>query len=81
MRPERFEAAAVAARPRTAYLPFAHGPRACIGKRFALIEGQLALATLAARYRLVPEPGHPVELKPRITLSPSHGLKMSVQRR
>jgi cytochrome P450 len=80
-RPERFEKAKIAARPKSAYLPFGAGPRACIGKMFAIMEGQLALATLAARHRLELVPGHPVELRPRITLAPAHGLKMVAQPR
>lgn len=79
--PERFDKARAATRPRGAYVPFGAGPRACIGKTFALMEGQLALATLAARNRLELVPGHPVELRPRITLSPAHGMPMIVRAR
>lgn len=80
-RPERFDKARSAARPRGAYMPFGAGPRACIGKTFALMEGQLALATLAARHRLELVPDHPIELRPRITLAPAHGLPMIVRPR
>lgn len=80
-RPERFTKEAIAARPRLAYLPFGAGPRACIGKVFAQIEGQLALAAIASRARLEPTPGHTVELQPRITLSPAGGLPMIVRKR
>ena len=34
------------------YLPFAAGPRNCIGMRFALMEAKLALAKVVLRYRL-----------------------------
>ena len=67
--------------PKLAYLPFGAGPRACIGKVFALIEGQLALAAIAQQVRLTSQPGHSVELQPRITLSPAGGLPMIVRRR
>jgi cytochrome P450 len=80
-RPERFEPAAVAARPKLAYLPFAAGARACIGKMFAMVEGQLVLATLAQRYRLELEPGHVVVAEPSITLAPKHGMRMRLRKR
>lgn len=48
-RPERFEKDKVAALPKHAYLPFGAGPRACIGRSFAMVEARLILATLARR--------------------------------
>ena len=39
-------------RPEYAYFPFGGGPRHCIGMRFARMELQLALATIARRYRI-----------------------------
>lgn len=80
-KPERFSPEEVAKRPKLAYLPFAAGARACIGKVFAMIEGQLVLATLAQRFRMTLEPGHRVEMAPRITLAPKHGMRMRVQAR
>ena len=79
--PERFRPEAVAARHRFAYFPFGGGPRLCIGNNFALLEAQLALATIAGRYRLDLVPGHPVESQPLITLRARHGLVMRVARR
>lgn len=80
-RPERFTEQAVAERPKLAYLPFGAGPRACIGKGFAMVEAQLVLATMARHLdpRLVP--GHPVDVKPRITLCPKHGMRMTLNAR
>ena len=37
-RPERFDAAHESERPRFAYMPFAAGPRHCIGETLALYE-------------------------------------------
>lgn len=48
--PERF-LPAQEKRFRAAYLPFGTGPRTCIGKHLALMEGPLLLATLAQRIK------------------------------
>jgi cytochrome P450 len=79
--PERFLPERSADRPKFAYLPFGAGPRQCIGNQFALVEAQLALATLAQRYRLVLEPGHRVEPWPLITLRPRFGMRMRLEQR
>ncbi|WP_083898345.1 cytochrome P450 [Nocardia vinacea] len=42
---------------REAYIPFGAGARKCIGDTFGLTEATLALATIAARWRLRPIPG------------------------
>lgn len=79
--PERFTSEARESRPQFAYFPFGGGPRRCIGEGFALMEGTLLLATLAARFRLRLAPGHAVELYPRVTLRPKHGMRMTVEER
>ena len=79
--PERFAPERSSARPKFVYLPFGAGPRQCIGNQFAMIEAQLALATLAQGYRLALVPGHLVEPWPLITLRPRHGVKMMVESR
>jgi cytochrome P450 len=78
--PERMLGDAKKARPRHHYLPFGAGPRICIGSHFALLEGQLALATMVQRARLrllatraVPEP--------MVTLRPRGGMPAVVQLR
>ena len=79
--PERFSPERSAGRPEYAYFPFGGGPRGCIGRQFALMEGHLVLATIAQRYRLEGVPGHPVEPDPILTLRPRHGILMSLRRR
>jgi cytochrome P450 len=77
--PERFNAEAVSARHRFVYIPFAAGPRQCIGNTFALTEAQLVLATVAQRYRLRLVPDHPVEAVAAITLRPRNGVRVTLQ--
>jgi cytochrome P450 len=77
-RPDRF--ADEDAIPRGAYLPFGLGPRACIGRGFALMEGSLALARVLARYRLRPrDPAREVEVEAQVSLHPRGGLPLLVE--
>ncbi len=66
------------ARPRMTYIPFGAGPRQCIGEAFAWMEGVLALATLAQRWKLRLAPGQRVEPEPLITLRPRYGMRMEI---
>jgi cytochrome P450 len=79
--PERFAPDRNAERPKFAYFPFGGGPRVCIGEQFAWMEGVLALATIAQRWRLRLVQGHPVALQPIITLRPKFGMRMHVEAR
>jgi cytochrome P450 len=79
--PERFTPAQTAARHRFAYLPFGEGPRVCIGKPLALMELQLALATIAQVYSLRLLADRPVVPHLATTLQPQDGLWMTVQAR
>ena len=72
----RWEPGAEAARPRHAYLPFGGGPRMCIGEGFASLEARIVLETVAARWRLVLEPGQDVRPKPAVTLRPNGPVLM-----
>ncbi|MUN39626.1 cytochrome P450 [Actinomadura litoris] len=55
--PDRWSPERRTALPRGGFLPFGAGARKCIGDRFGLTEATLALATIAARWRLEPLPG------------------------
>jgi cytochrome P450 len=74
--PDRFLPERSAARPRYTYLPFGGGARMCIGNAFATMEAQIVVAMIARRRRLELVAGHPIELDPRVTLRPRHGVKM-----
>lgn len=78
-RPERFTPEAEARLPKFAYLPFGGGARVCIGNQFALMEGQLILATIAQHARFEPMQDH-VELDPQVTLRPKGGVVARVRR-
>lgn len=74
--PDRFSEAAAAGRNRFCYLPFALGPRACIGEHFAMIEMIVHVAMLARRIRLSYRPRHPLELECQVNLRSKHGIYM-----
>jgi len=77
--PERFTPERSARRPRFAYLPFAAGPRQCIGSGFAMTEAQLVLATLAQRFRFEPADDREVVPEALVTLRPRDGLPMRIR--
>jgi cytochrome P450 len=62
-----------------AYFPFAAGTRMCVGERFALLEGTLALAAIARRWRVTPIEHEP-RVDARFTLRPHGGLPARVER-
>jgi cytochrome P450 len=76
--PDRFTPEREKALPPHAYIPFGAGPRICIGNHFALMEGQLVLATLAQKLRFELLSKAPVETDPLVTLRPKGGLPVRV---
>jgi cytochrome P450 len=79
--PERFAPEHEAERPRFAYMPFAAGPRHCIGETFALYEMLMHLYKVARRYRLIHVPDKPLALEAQINLRTLHPLFMRLERR
>jgi len=79
--PDRFTPEAEARLPRHAYLPFGAGPRICIGNHFALMEGQLVLATLAQRVTFEWPVDQRIMPEPLINLRPKRGTVVRVRRR
>jgi enediyne biosynthesis protein E7 len=80
-RPERFDAAHESERPRFAYMPFAAGPRHCIGESLALYEMYMHLYKVARHYRLTYVPERPLELEAQINLRTKYPLMMKLERR
>jgi cytochrome P450 len=80
-RPERFTDEAKSGRPKFVYFPFGGGRRQCIGEGFAWMEGVLALATIAQKWRLNFVPTYPIETQAKITLRPKFPMMMRVEPR
>jgi cytochrome P450 len=79
--PNHFAPDQLDTRPRYAYYPFGAGPRTCLGKHFALLEGALVLAEVGQRYRPRLMPGQ--EIKPHWsgTLRPDRDVMMMLEER
>lgn len=70
--PDHFTKERENARPRYAYMPFGGGPRVCLGRNFAMMEGPIVIGTLLQRYRIKPgsddglaEPEAMISLRPK----------------
>jgi cytochrome P450 len=77
--PERFAPDSPIAPPPYAYIPFAAGPRSCIGAPFAMMEIRTVVAMALQRFRLDLVPGQRVEQVLHTTLQPKYGIRMRPQ--
>jgi cytochrome P450 len=67
---------------RSSFLPFGAGPRMCIGRDFAYVEGVLMLARLAAAFEVSLSDGSTMPaIDPLVTIRPAGGLRLRVTRR
>jgi cytochrome P450 len=80
-RPERFAGADAEERHRFAYIPFAVGPRHCIGENIAMFEMLVHVNAMARRFRLTRAGDDPIELEAQINLRPRSNLMMTVEAR
>lgn len=80
-RPSRWEGGLAKRLPKFAYFPFGGGPRLCIGNSFAMAEATIILAMIAARYRLVLEPGQRIRPFPSVTMRPKPAVRVRLERR
>lgn len=64
--------------PQEGYLPFGAGPRLCIGRDMARLEGAIVLAELAARWEVAALHQHEVGVEASVTLRPKGGLPLRV---
>ena len=79
-RPERFEPWREKQLPHSAYIPFGAGPRICIGNHFALMEGQLLIATIIqhSTFRLIPDQHIVPDIVHHLALRPGGEVRVSV---
>jgi cytochrome P450 len=79
--PKRFSPENSVGRHHFAWIPFGAGQRQCIGRDFALMEGQLALAMLAQRYTLHTRGRKMVQPELAGTLRPKGGVIVQLAKR
>ncbi len=79
--PLRFSTERSAGRAPLAWLPFGAGQRLCVGKEFALMEGQLLLARVLSRFDLEPLPGRPLKARMTSTLRVPDNFHLHLRRR
>lgn len=80
-RPARFLPDSGGVRHAHAYAPFGAGPRACIGRHFAMTEATLMLAIVAQRFAPRLAPGQDVRMNARVTLAPQFPIEMELEPR
>ncbi len=79
--PERFLPGRSEGRHKLAWMPFGAGQRMCIGRDFALMEGQLALAMAVQRFRITQSAEHSAQPQLSATLRPKGGVTVSLEKR
>jgi len=79
-RPERWTREFERSLPRGAYVPFAAGPRVCLGKQFAMMEMRIVLATLIQNVDVNVVDGFEPDFLPELSLHPGErGMQMNVR--
>jgi cytochrome P450 len=80
-RPARFAGEDAAERHKFSYIPFAVGPRHCIGENIAMFEMLVHVRAMSRRFRLSRAGSEPIELEAQINLRPRSNLMMTVTER
>jgi len=63
--------------PACAWFPFGAGPRACVGRGLALMEGAAVIEAMVRRHRLSPAAGQgEPHLEQQLSLHPRGGLRL-----
>jgi cytochrome P450 len=79
--PDRWDTDKVKNRPNGSYIPFATGPRMCIGFNFALQEVKVFLPKLVYRYKFSLAKEGPIEYDPMFQLIRPNNLYVRAERR
>lgn len=79
--PDRWEREETKNLSRYAFLPFAAGPRGCIGFNFALLEVKVLLSELVYRYEFVRDGNDAIEYDPEHQLYLPVNLYLTARRR
>jgi len=77
----RFSPEQQAARPKFAYIPFAGGPRNCIGMNFAKMELQIVLTMMLQAFRTTLAPQPPIEREAILSIRPKNGIQFLAEAR
>jgi cytochrome P450 len=80
-KPERFADADANERHKFVYIPFAVGPRHCIGENMAMFEMLVHMRTMTRRFTLSRASDEPIEFEAQINLRPRSNLMMTVATR
>jgi cytochrome P450 len=80
-KPARFAGADAEDRHKFSYIPFAVGPRHCIGENIAMFEMLVHVQHMSRRFRLTRATEEPIELEAQINLRPRSNLMMKVEAR
>ncbi|KAJ6096930.1 hypothetical protein N7486_007676 [Penicillium sp. IBT 16267x] len=79
--PDRWDTPEVKNRHKASYMPFAAGPRMCIGFNFALQEIKVFLPKLVYNYKFIREGDGPIEYDPMFQLIRPNNLYVRAQKR
>jgi cytochrome P450 len=80
-KPARFAGADAEDRHKFSYIPFAVGPRHCIGENIAMFEMLVHVQHMSRRFSLTRATEEPIELEAQINLRPRSNLMMKVEAR